>query len=199
MDETASLFLRNSRKMVFMRHRRYLRKEHPFRKNKRDFDGSSENGKAPCFRSREEVFSMVKDINIIHGKGRGSTSVPRSQDKSTQLWKKRSVLWDLPYWKDLDIRHSIDVMHIEKNVCESLLGVLLNIPGKTKDTLGSRRDLVELNIRPELHPVAKENGQQELPTACYTLNKKEKTSMCKCLHSIKVPSGYSSNIKRLVQ
>jgi uncharacterized protein YifN (PemK superfamily) len=28
----------------------------------------------------------------------------------------------LPYWKHLDIRHSIDVMHIEKNVCESLLG-----------------------------------------------------------------------------
>ncbi|XP_078154143.1 uncharacterized protein LOC144549298 [Carex rostrata] len=30
------------------------------------------------------------------------------------------------------------------------------------------------------------------------MSKTEKTSFCKCLHSIKVPSGYSSNIKKLV-
>jgi hypothetical protein len=44
-----------------------------------------------------------------------------------------SIFWELPYWKYLDVRHSIDVMHIEKNVCESLLGTLLNMDGKTKD------------------------------------------------------------------
>jgi hypothetical protein len=37
------------------------------------------------------------------------------------------------YWKDLDVCHSIDVMHIEKNVSESLLGTLLNTDGKTRD------------------------------------------------------------------
>ena len=89
-------------------------------------------------------------------------------------------------------------MHIEKNVCESCLGILLNIPGKTKDTLGARKDLEEMKIRSELHPVQKGNGRQELPTACCTLSKEEKTSLCECLHSIKVPSGYSANIKRLV-
>jgi hypothetical protein len=26
----------------------------------------------------------------------------------------------------LDVHHSIDVMHVEKNVCEGLLGTLLN-------------------------------------------------------------------------
>lgn len=34
--------------------------------------------------------------------------------------------------------------------------------------------------------------------ACYTLSKAELHRMCQCLHSIKVPSNYSSNIKRLV-
>ena len=28
---------------------------------------------------------------------------------------------------DLDIRHYIDVMHMEKNVCDSVIGTLLNI------------------------------------------------------------------------
>jgi hypothetical protein len=37
------------------------------------------------------------------------------------MWKKQSIFWELLYLKDLNIHHSIDVMHIEKNVCESLL------------------------------------------------------------------------------
>jgi hypothetical protein len=33
----------------------------------------------------------------------------------------------------LDVHHLIDVTHIEKNVCESLLGALLHMDGKTRD------------------------------------------------------------------
>ena len=43
-------------------------------------------------------------------------------------------------------------MHIEKNVCESIIGTLLDIPGKTKDGLTSRLDLVEMGIRTDLAP-----------------------------------------------
>ena len=39
----------------------------------------------------------------------------------------------MPYWKIHRVPHSIDVMHITKNVCESLLGALLNMPERTKD------------------------------------------------------------------
>ena len=31
------------------------------------------------------------------------------------------------------IRHYLDVMHIEKNVCDSVVGIVLNLEGKTKD------------------------------------------------------------------
>jgi hypothetical protein len=41
----------------------------------------------------------------------------------------------------LDVRHSIDVMHIEKNVCESLIGTLLNMNEKTRDHGHARADL----------------------------------------------------------
>jgi hypothetical protein len=35
------------------------------------------------------------------------------------------------------VRHAIDVMHVEKNMCEAFVGTLLDIPGKTKDTLNA--------------------------------------------------------------
>jgi hypothetical protein len=34
--------------------------------------------------------------------------------------------------------------------------------------------------------------------ACYTLSKQEKMSVCNCLHGIKVSTGYSDNVSRMV-
>ena len=45
------------------------------------------------------------------------------------------------------MRHCIDVMHVEKNVCDSVIGTLLNIKGKTKDGVYAHLDLVEMGIR----------------------------------------------------
>lgn len=89
--------------------------------------------------------------------GKGTTV--RSARKKTETastysgqWKKLSIFYQLPYWKNLLLRHNLDVMHIEKNVCESVVGTLLGIDGKNKDTLKARADLEELNIWPKLHP-----------------------------------------------
>jgi hypothetical protein len=103
------------------------------------------------------------------------------QSSETPLWKKKYVFWDLPYWENLNIHHAIDVMHVEKNVCESMLGILLNTPGKMKDTLQAQGDLQDMNIMKELHPQDKGNGRYYLPPACYTLSGAEKTSMLECL------------------
>ena len=55
------------------------------------------------------------------------------------------------------MRHNIDVMHVEKNVCESVVNTLLNIVGKTKDTEKARLDLADMKIRNELHLELKGN------------------------------------------
>ena len=95
------------------------------------------------------------------------------------------------------VRHCIDFMHNEKNVCDSVIGTLLNIPGKTKDGVNSRKDMVDMCIGKEL--AAEERGKSTyLPPACHTLSRKEKIAFCECLSGIKVPSGYSSNIRSLV-
>jgi len=81
-------------------------------------------------------------------------------------------------------------MHVEKNVCDSLVGTLLNINGKTMDGLNAYLDLIEMNIRGELAPI--EMGKRTyFPSTCYTMSKDEKVSFCQCLKGVKVPQGHS--------
>ena len=68
------------------------------------------------------------------------------------IWKKKSIFFELPYWSKLDVRHCINVMNVEKNVCDCIIGILLNIKGKTKDEINVRKDLVEMGVRLELQP-----------------------------------------------
>lgn len=96
------------------------------------------------------------------------------------------------------LRHNLDFMHIEKNVCENTFGTLLEIEGKSKDNLQARKDLQEMNIRLDLHPQKRANDKYYLPPALYNMSKEEKRQFCKVLHDIKVRDGYSSNISRCV-
>jgi hypothetical protein len=89
-------------------------------------------------------------------------------------------------------------MHIVKGVFESIIGLLLDIPGKTNDGLSARKDLQTLGIREELHPQVRPNRKVYLPPGSYTLTTEERRAICKCLHEIRVPTGFSSNIKNLV-
>ncbi|WVZ76713.1 hypothetical protein U9M48_024665 [Paspalum notatum var. saurae] len=61
----------------------------------------------------EELMQRVKDIRP--GKHPKSKKRKRA-DNDGQCWKRRSCLWDLPYWGTLKLRHNLDVMHIEKNI-----------------------------------------------------------------------------------
>ena len=58
-----------------------------------------------------------------------------------------------PYWSSLLIRHNLDVMHIEKNICESILGTLLQLEGKSKDSERARLDMEDMGIRRDQHPI----------------------------------------------
>ena len=54
-----------------------------------------------------------------------------------------------------------------------------------------------MGIRQMLHPISKD-PRTYLPPTCYTMSIVKKRSFCQCLCSLKVPQGYSSNIKSLV-
>ncbi|GJY54630.1 hypothetical protein Tco_0446294 [Tanacetum coccineum] len=104
---------------------------------------------------------------------------------------------ELRYWRHNSVPHCIDFVHVEKNVCESLVRTLLNVPGKTKDGMNARLDLAELGIKPELF-ARQEEDKTTLPPAGYTLTNAEKDIFCETLSNIRVPQGYCSNFSSLV-
>ena len=69
---------------------------------------------------------------------------------------------------------------------------------KTKDGLKSRKDMVQLNVKRELHPVPEGNGKYTLPAASFNLALKERRVMCTFLRGVKVPTRFSANMKKLV-
>ncbi|KAK9206706.1 hypothetical protein WN943_016985 [Citrus x changshan-huyou] len=190
-EKTRSIRLQHSKKISFMRHRRFLSRSHPYRDMVKEFNGLPEYKIAPEPLNGEEVLAKVDRLNVTWGKQKGKCPVSQS------YWKKKSIFFDLEYWKYLYVRHVLDVMHIEKNVCESIVGTLLGIEGKTKDGLAARMDLKPLNMWTELEPII-ENGRTKLPAASFTLSKEEKIRFCKTLSEIKTLDGYSSNIRNRV-
>jgi hypothetical protein len=92
------------------------------------------------------------------------------------------------------VRHAIDRMHLQKNVFERTMG-FLGLIGKVKDGLKLRKDLVDLKIRQELHPQPHPNGKQYLPPTSYNLTQHDRLAICKCLCGLKVPTGFSSDIR----
>ncbi|KAM3217080.1 hypothetical protein P3L10_026523 [Capsicum annuum] len=74
-------------------------------------------------------------------------------------------------------------MHIEKNFCDSLLGTLLDIVGKSKDHVNSRYDLHEMGLRKELQPIKDDNGGKVHLEKAY----------------VKLPKRFASNISSRVQ
>ena len=99
--------------------------------------------------------------------------------------------------QSLVLRHNLDVMHIKKNVCDSIIGTMLNDKAKSKDGLKSRKDLKVMKIRSALHPQKRRNGHF-LPAAPYTLSKVEKKLFCQRIADLKLPDGYGSNIAKCV-
>nr|XP_027101673.1 uncharacterized protein LOC113722592 [Coffea arabica] len=151
--------LTHSFKHCYMGHRRFLDSKHKFRKQAQLFDGTEEYGKRPPLQTGDMIVSELGDLQIKFGKlVKGNPKLPFN-------WKKRSIFFDLPYWKDNVLRHNLDFMHIEKNVCENIWGTLLDIEDKAKDHYNSRRDLREMGIRKELHPIETEPGKQLMPIA----------------------------------
>jgi hypothetical protein len=74
-------------------------------------------GQKPELRTGDDLFDMVRDLEVIFRKGPGGQSIPNDiATGHTPMLKRKSIFWELEYWKDLEVRSSIDVMHITKNV-----------------------------------------------------------------------------------
>jgi hypothetical protein len=95
---------------------------------KGQFNGNTEKRRPPPHLTSYEVYEMVKDVHVVLGKQKRI-----GKNIEVDMWMKQSIFGELPYWKNLDVHHSIDVKHIEKNVWEVLLGTLLDTDRNTRD------------------------------------------------------------------
>jgi hypothetical protein len=153
VGQTKSIYLPSSSKLVYMRHRRILPHKHKYHQWRTRFDGTIENEEAPKHRDGKFVFEMIKNINVVFGKlVNGKKRKKNENAPKDSSFKKQSIFFTyLPYWKEFEIGHAINTMHVINGVFESTIGLLLDIPGKMKDGLNARKDLQVLKIREELH------------------------------------------------
>ena len=96
------------------------------------FNAIHENRDAPERLTSDELqeeLQKVRHITPGNHPDNGSGKRKHGRVEERLLFTRMSTLWDLEYWKDLDLRHNLDVMHIEKNICDSIIGTLLNIEG----------------------------------------------------------------------
>jgi hypothetical protein len=144
VNGTASIYLLSSKKLVFMRHRRFLEGKHKYCKMKRHFDNMGEKDSASKRYTGKLLFEMVKNIQVVFGKRTvKGQKIKKTPTLTDMPFKKQSIfLKYLPYWKDLETCHNIDLMHVTKNVFNNIIGTLLDMPRKMKDTLKSCNDLV---------------------------------------------------------
>ena len=130
--------------------------------------------------------------------GKATTTAKQKRLPTELNWTKKSILFELPYWSTLLLHHNLDVMHIENNVCDNILGTLLDIEGKSKDNDKAQEDLKDMGIWSELWLQPHSVKGSLKPHASYVLTKDEAKLFCDYLRTVKLPDGYASNIAHCV-
>ncbi|KAG8370934.1 hypothetical protein BUALT_Bualt13G0034900 [Buddleja alternifolia] len=175
----------------------FLPLDHPYRYQKDNFTkGKIETDSSIIRLTGEELEVTVASLpNIDFGRTKEKERIEGLGE--THNWLKRSIFWDLPYWRANLIRHNLDVMHIEKNMFDNVFNTVMDVKGKTKDNVNARLDLQ--NICKRRHLELKEvNGKYIKPKASYTLTKEEQLMVLKWIKNLRLPDGYASNLARCV-
>ena len=90
-------------KFCFMRHHRFLNKEHKFRLNRHLFNGTNELRDAPEPLSGSDIWNQVEGVNVTFGKPLNPIyTSKRARGKNVvqvgvEQWRKRSIFFKLPY------------------------------------------------------------------------------------------------------
>ena len=85
--------LPNNSKIVYMGHCRFLPKDHPYRRNRKDFNGTIEKRLAPKYRDGPTILRELNKLEVVLRKRANAVAAPDGS-----IWKKKLVFWKLPYW-----------------------------------------------------------------------------------------------------
>ena len=196
-----SYALRN--KIAYIGHYHFLPRGHRLRRNN-EYSGLHGTNDPPGKFTKEELLEELEKVRHVkpgikqkESRKRKCSALDSDKTANVKIWSRRVCLWDLEYWKNLKVRHNLDVMHIEKNICENILWTLLKVEGKTKDTTNASLDLHGMNIRPQYH-VVQQGTSLKFPEAHYVMTEKHSAEFCKFLKGVKFLDGYAANLAKSI-
>ena len=74
LDDTDAVNLPNNSKIVYMRHRRFLPKDYPYRRNRKDFNGTIEKRLAPKYQDGPAILRELNKLEVVLGKGNNAVA-----------------------------------------------------------------------------------------------------------------------------
>ncbi|XP_055962306.1 uncharacterized protein LOC130015687 [Mercurialis annua] len=165
MEETDAITLPKSGKQSwFDFHRKFLPPEHSYRNNTTDFKkGYKERKSFRGYRTGEEIEQDIDSLGFKNAYEFGARDT-NAQKFNNHGWHKKSIFWDLSYWKT--------------NM------ILLNVLGKTKDHAKSREELNDIFNRTDL---AFNPSTGQYPKAIYALDKNAKQALLEWVKELKFP------------
>ena len=110
---------------------------------------------------------------------------------------KRSIFFKLSYWKQLLLRYNLDVIHIEKNICDTIIGIVLNISEKNKRWYKSSPWFTE-NENPIGVVFSSSRWEIFYATCMLFVVWWEKKIFCGSFKTVKFSDAYASNVSRCV-
>ncbi|CAM8877764.1 unnamed protein product [Rhodiola kirilowii] len=182
-------------RMAYQGHRRWLSKDHAWRKASAQFNGQVELRDRPLSLSGHEISDEILNHDFptvsLHPKfkARGNTE--------KLCWTHKSIFYELPYWSTFIQPYSLDVMHIEKNVFDNIIGTILAIEGKTKDDHKARVGLKEQGVRKNLWVKLKGSSskREKVTQAPYTVLPENKVEILEMIKDVKYPYGSAGSLR----
>jgi hypothetical protein len=86
LDDTDAVQLPNNSKIVYMGHRRLLPKDHPYHRNRKDFNSTIEKRLALKYRDGPAILRELNKLEVVLGRGDNAVAAPNGS-----IWKKKSI------------------------------------------------------------------------------------------------------------
>jgi hypothetical protein len=121
--------------------------------------------------TREELAEKIETVkDYVPRKNPAVNKRKRPVVTDEPTWHLKANLHDLSYWSEQNLAHNLDLMHIEKNICDNIVGTLIELEGKNKDTVNARVDLENMKFKKKLW-MNDEGDVYSNPHAPWTLEK----------------------------
>jgi hypothetical protein len=87
---------------------------------------------------------------------------------------------------------------MEKDICDSIIGTLLKIPSKTKDSVNARIHCVYYEVHDQLQPHNKDSENYDFKGAEFSLLVPKRVLFCNFIRGVRFPSGFASNVANYI-